>query len=331
VRDGGCPLRSAELGTAHVIADTLAQLAAIFRRRFMFNALLPTLVFGSLLAAVVIARVWSLRSFAVWWGGLDIFSKAVATLGYLAAVWFLAAAVASQWRGIVRLFEGYPAMRAMRGKVPGMRWHAIRRRLLWEGDDERGIVEDPDRAYSRYTLLEDEDEVMPTTLGNILRAGERYADSRYGIDTIYFWPRLYPLLPAQFQADYEEYIINYEFPLVVSFEALIVALLGAVVILLTGGSPILFGLVFGGGCVAALAFYGLSFASAEELAEQQRTAFDLYRHLLLEQWPTPADVRDEKAAFREIEEFIVGNVTPSWGAAQSRHHRRHKDVRSQNP
>jgi hypothetical protein len=310
-----------------VIADTLAQLSAIFRRRFLFNALLPTLVSSSLLAAVIIARVGSIGGFASWWIGLDAFSKALGTVAYLAAVWFLAAAVASQWRPIVRLFEGYPAMELFRGHVPGVRWHQSRRRLLWDGSDEEG-TEDHDRAYMRYTMLEDGDEVLPTTLGNILLAGERYAESRYGMDMIYFWPRLYPLLPQQFQADYEESLINYEFPLVVAFEALVVAVGGGLTVLITGGSALLFVLLFCGGSITALSFYKLSFSSAEELAEQQRTAFDLYRHLLLEQWPTPADVRDERAAFKEIQEFIVVNQDPSWARPQSLHHRRHKDANS---
>src|SRR3954451_16208119 len=53
-------------------------------------------------------------------------------------------------------------------------------------------------------------------LGNVLLAGERYPLERYGVDPIFFWPRLYPLLPEQFQRDYEEFVTEYEFPLVVS-------------------------------------------------------------------------------------------------------------------
>jgi hypothetical protein len=193
-------------------------------------------------------------------------------------------------------FEGYPAVRLLRGHVPGIGWHTARRRRLWDG--AAGVDADPESVYFRYPLLESGDEVLPTTLGNILLAGERYSWSRYGMDIIYFWPRLYPLLPERFQAEYEEFVINSEFPLVVAFEAMVVAALGGLAVLFTGGSPVLFVLWFLGGSLIAYAFYLLSFSSAEELAEQQRTAFDLYRHLLLEQWPTPADVRDENEAFK---------------------------------
>ncbi|SRR6266487_847260 len=307
-----------------MVPELLAQLSAVLSRRFLFNAFLPTLVFFSLLASVIAASVGPLSRLAGWWVGLDVLSKALTVLAYIAASWFLAAAVASQWRGIVRLFEGYPVLLLPRSRVPGLRWHEARRRLLWDGAGADDSDADPDIAYRRYPRLEDDAEVLPTALGNILLAGERYALSRYHMDAIYFWPRLYPLLPDQFKTDYEQFIVNYEFPLVVSFEAMLVAVIGGLTVLLTGGSPVLFSLWFGGGNLIAYAFYVLSFSSAEELAEQQRTAFDLYRHLLLEQWPTPTDVRDEGAAFEAIEEFIVWGDRPAWGRPQSLHHRRHR-------
>ncbi|GIM97133.1 hypothetical protein [Paractinoplanes toevensis] len=308
-----------------MIPGTLATLSTVFRRRFLFNALLPTTVFAGVLALVVIQNVGSMRIVGAWWGRLDAISKAVTLLTVSAIVWFLAVAVASQWRTIVQIFEGYPLIRLFGRNAPGIDWHRKRRWELWEGEND-----DHERAFHRYTLIEDaseeaeEGEVLPTTLGNILLAGERYALSRYEMDTIQFWPRLFPLLPAEFRAEYEEFIVEYEFPLVVSFLSATTGFIGAAVTLLCGGPPLLFAVCFIGGALIAYLFYVLSFSAAEELAEQQRTAFDLYRHLLLEQWPTPPDVRDERAAFKEITGFIVNNSPPSWGRPQSLHRRRRR-------
>jgi hypothetical protein len=307
-----------------VVTDALAQLSTVFRRRFLFNALLPTLVFGSLLAAVVVASVSSLHSLGAWWVELDVLSKALTVLAYLAAVWFLAGAVASQWRGIVRIFEGYPAIRIFGVQIPGVAWHKARMRQLWGAEGET-VEPDAHEAYPRYPLTEDEEEILPTRLGNILLAAERYSLSRYGMDSIYFWPRLFPLLPEQFKNDYEEFILNYQLPLVIAFESMMVAVLGGFIILSTEGSALLFVLWFGGGSLIAYFFYALSLSNAEEMGEQQRTAFDLYRHLLLEQWPTPEDVKDECAAFNEIQEFIVSNMPPSWGTPQLAHQHRHRN------
>ena len=41
------------------------------------------------------------------------------------------------------------------------------------------------------------DMVMPTRLGNVLRAAEMYPTERYRIDTWVIWPRLYLLLPER--------------------------------------------------------------------------------------------------------------------------------------
>lgn len=38
-------------------------------------------------------------------------------------------------------------------------------------------------------------EVMPTKVGNILKSSESYAGTRYGMDGVAFWPRLYHVIP----------------------------------------------------------------------------------------------------------------------------------------
>ncbi|HSV66702.1 MAG TPA: hypothetical protein VLJ59_12435 [Mycobacteriales bacterium] len=333
-----------------MVTDALAQLSTVFRRRFLFNALLPTLVFVSLFAAVCASSFGSLIELSDWWSHLDILSKALWAIAYLATIWFLAGAVASQWRGIVRLFEGYPLTRLPRRRMPGFTWHSRQARRLWVGDHvaetlrssgerstdetdegdeaEEGELYEPrqDLAYYRYRLIEhdgDEYDVLPTRLGNILLAAERYPLLHYGIDSIYFWPRLFPLLPKQFQSDYEKFQQQLEFPLVVAFLSSMTAWLGGLALLYAEATPELFLAWFAGGNLVAYLFYVLSITNAEELGEQQRTAFDLYRHLLLNQWPTPSDVRDERKAFGDITDFIVSNVDPQWGRPQQAHRRRH--------
>jgi len=52
----------------------------------------------------------------------------------------------------------------------------------------------------RRLCPEDDDHVMPTLLGNVLKAGEDRAGRRYGLDCVVIWPRLYPLLPEPLTA-----------------------------------------------------------------------------------------------------------------------------------
>ncbi len=43
-------------------------------------------------------------------------------------------------------------------------------------------------------------DLLPTSLGNILRSRERSPERKYGMDAIVCWPRLWPLLPEHVRA-----------------------------------------------------------------------------------------------------------------------------------
>jgi hypothetical protein len=316
-----------------VITEALQQLAGVFSRRFFFNALLPTFVFTSITIGVVALSGSQGPAVVTWWGKLDVLTRLLVALMYLAAVYFLAAAVASQWRNIVRVFEGYPLLAFVQRRRPrrrwgrprarlavGQRWHIERMRQLQS--DEAG---DRAKAYYRYPLQQGK-LVLPTRLGNILLAGERYAHSRYGIDTVYFWPRLYPLLPETFQRDYGMAVSHYQFPLVVAFQASVTTAICSVTFLLTHAPVWLFLVVLFGGSTLAYAAYVLSLSSAEEMAELQRAAFDLYRGLLLTAWPAARDITDQREAFRAITRFIEMGVQRDWDTPRDQFLKRQASV-----
>ncbi|WP_163511262.1 hypothetical protein [Fodinicola acaciae] len=308
-----------------MVIEQLQGLHTIFTRRFLFNALLPTLIFVSVDAAAVILFMDAWPTTSAWWGNLDLPSQAILAISYLAAIWFLAVAVASQWRGIVRLYEGYPALALcswLHIPAPGVTWHRDRLRTL-QGSD----------PYSVYTYYPGQryDDVLPTRLGNILRAAEKYPIDRYGIDPIIYWPRLYPFLPEAFQRDFEEFTRDYEFPLVVSILSLGSGVLCGVAALLTGQRPIVFIAVVVGLFAVAYGAYLVAIPGAVEMAEQQRVAFDLYRGLILEAWPTVEDVQDDGEAYEAITDFVVQNANPRWSAAQTRHRERSTGQQPPNP
>src|SRR4051812_25074964 len=129
---------------ATVAAEQIERASRVFARRFLFNALLPSTVFASAAAAVLVDATVSLPAAITWLTRLDGFTKALLVAGYVAVVWFIAAATASQWRAIVRLYEGYPLERLwhwadgrprlrylVHGRtIPGTNRHAARQRAL---------------------------------------------------------------------------------------------------------------------------------------------------------------------------------------------------------
>jgi hypothetical protein len=308
--------------------ESLKHLADLFSRRFFLNALLPTLFFTSIGMAIVTSTAWSTSEASAWWNRIDLLTRLIVVLVYLASIYFLATAVASQWRGIVRLFEGYP-LQWLPGRLgkspPGTKWHQEQLDRLEHAEPLANTRLSPQfQAYYRYPRHSHRDDVLPTRLGNILLSGERYPLDKYGIDSIIFWPRLYPLLPETFQREHEGFEVNYEFPLVVAFEAVITGLFCAAAILWSHGSPMLFAATFFGGLLIAYAAYCFALSSAEEIAEQYRVAFDLYRDRLLDAWPTVRDVADENEAFKLIHRFVYADAEAQWEKPQARHQRRHK-------
>lgn len=300
-----------------MITEALQQVAGLFSRRFFFNALLPTFAFTTVSLVIGGVARGATPAWSALWFGMDVLGRLLLVMAYVALIYLLAAAVASQWRNIVRIFEGYPLVAVSNrfGRTPiGRSWHQAKQRKLLSPTDGR-----PDQAYYRYPSGLYQDSLLPTRLGNILLAGERYSRERYGIDAIYFWPRLYPLLPIEYQREYEESVIQYQFPLVVSFLSFVSTVACSVVLIAEGAPPLFFAAVFATGIALAYWSYSLSLMSAIEMAEIQRSAFDLYRGRLLLAWPSVSDVEDERVAFRRILAFVVHGAPATWSASHGRY------------
>ncbi|MEV4260555.1 hypothetical protein [Kribbella sp. NPDC049584] len=304
-----------------MITTALQQLAGLFSRRFFFNALLPTFVFTTVTSLIFVIAWWPTNLSVASWAHVDLLTKLIGIFIYFAVIYFLAAGVASQWRGIVRLFEGYPFIAKPNSARLAYFNGQTRHRTMMDRlqSEEYG---DPASAYYLYPMEDYRDQVLSTRLGNILLAGERYANSRYQIETIYFWPRIYPLLPEAFQRDYEAAVIQYQFPLVVAFQAGVSTVVCALALLFAHSSAWTFVAVVVGGSLVASVAYKASLSSAIEVAEQQRAAFDLYRDRLLLSWPSVADVMDERAAFSDIKLFILWNKQPEWAEPHRRYSKR---------
>ena len=145
--------------------------------------------------------------------------------------------------------------------------------------------------------------VMPTALGNTLRAAEHRAGRRYGLDTVVVWPRLYPMLPERMLAilDDERTQLDVAVRFCVVLGVASVVSLG---LLITHGWWLLVP-------VASLGLAWLAYRAAVGAAlaygEGLETAFDLHRFELLHalHLPLPATSEEERVLNQQLTAFLL--------------------------
>ena len=197
------------------------------------------------------------------------------------------------------------------------------------------------RALSEMQDLEingpiDEDFLLPTRLGNVLRANERYPWERYRLEGITIWPRLFHVLPQQFIRDLEEKNNHYVFLLnssLLAFAIGILSLGAAIYRLITItlikyiDSPILYWLlhyfsneyyvispyvymIIGPLFIfVSYLLYRIAANAAIDYGLFVRAAFDLYRFDLLKKLKQqlPLTTEEEKNVWEDISEFFIAN------------------------
>lgn len=232
------------------------------RRRFL-TAWLPVLLFVSALAVVGIAAVGVPRAEA-WWEGLPGQANAVAGVALLGATMLASEVLAGLRPAIIRLYEGY--------------WSALPggKALIRSGRERTAAAADPERPWTLPTP----ERLMPTRLGNILGAAEQQA-SRYGMDAVTAWPRLYTVLPESFTILIGRAATSLELMITISVLGGAFALIAcpvAAVSLPWYWAPLL---LWSGGVLAWAGYRG-ALGAAARYGELVRTAFDVHRWQLLD-------------------------------------------------
>lgn len=281
-----------------MFATALSTVTGLFSTRFLRNSFFLAFVF--VIAACVVVesgrgRLDTTLSDLDSWSTLG---KLLGTIALLGIVWLFAAVLESQTRRITQCFEGYWP----RSWVKTAGENRYRAQLTALRDDKR-----MSEVYWRFPLSRN--EVMPTRLGNILRACEVYPDDRYGAPGLLVWPRLYAQLPDAMIALIGDSRSALEFLLVLAALASGFAGGSGVYLLVIGGPVWLYlACVLGSSAIAVLA-YSASLAAARTYAEYVRTAYDLYRSKVIETMnlPRPANLAAELATWEAVQALLVQN------------------------
>ncbi|MFZ5919177.1 MAG: hypothetical protein ACOYZ7_19765 [Chloroflexota bacterium] len=157
--------------------------------------------------------------------------------------------------------------------------------------------------------------VMPTRLGNHLRAAETYSFLRYNLDAAVVWPRLRELLPDEFAGRLSEAKTNLSLMLVLTTLALVFGVVwGGVLMAVPDASLAIYKWVaapitFLAGIGIARVAYLNAAQGALAYGELLKTAFDLYRWQVLQalHLELPPDLESERKLWGEIGGFLYRN------------------------
>jgi hypothetical protein len=146
------------------------------------------------------------------------------------------------------------------------------------------------------------DDLLPTSLGNILRARERSPGRKYGLDAIVCWPRLWVLLPEHVRTD----LANARSSLDRLAELWFWGLLFSFWAFWTTPWAVAISLVW------MAVTYWLALQAAMTYGDLLETAFDLHRFSLYDAmgWPRPKNSQEEKALGAQLTEYLWRGTLP---------------------
>jgi hypothetical protein len=337
-----------EIGRSYIVSSFLPAALFVSFGVFIFRGFLPKFV---------VQGVNEINSF-LGFGNPENFSIGALFFLFIATSW-IAFYLYSSINWTIQLYEGYkfPWLIAEIMKLHfRLTWHRKQIPIYEKRREEferPPSSQDVDLSQPReYALREientegfspiDEEDILPTRLGNVLRASECYADERYKLNSLVMFPKLLHVLPQPFIHELEDKNNRFIFLIHSSFLSYIIGV-GALLIgmfskllwspicsspympnwitkylceaglfqkglsLLSSTEYVFVGIFF---LAVGYILYRVSVTAAREFALQVRAGFDLYRFDLLRQLShrLPVTLNDEKQIWQLLSEyFVAGN------------------------
>lgn len=248
------------------------------------------------------------------WRGQDAGQRLVVGAAVLVAVTALAYMLQAFTSTVVRFFEGYTwGARLGRWAAKDQRARADR----WTLEAKQG---GPAGEMARFRLYvafpPDLDYVRPTRLGNVLTAAEHYPKQVYCLNATLWWPRLFPLLPADFREQISATLVPMLSLLNLAGGCALAALGGGAYVAVKDARWWPVAVVFAGGLLLARVCYLSAVAQAVAYGNLIRSAFDLYRHEVLKQMGifVPETVNDELVLWDVLNTWLYDYTYPHWRA-----------------
>lgn len=276
-----------------------SQAKELFDKRFLLNALLPSILFWGLLVALYVTEGHpTVASLARSYRAYPPDEQALVGGTFIISVTIFAVWLNASTGAIVRIFEGsWPRFLQSWGKAT----YTSRMQELTARNEEAEL-------FSSYPSSPT--DVRPTVLGNILLSAQEHPLNNYNINATVIWPRLYHLLPEAFRASFVAAKSTMEFFIIVSALASGYGVLSGIYLICCKGDYAVFQFSVGGAWLIAFMTYRGAVATARTYGQHIRAAFDLYRNLLLKETrlALPADSREEHVRWESLSQFLFRAV-----------------------
>jgi hypothetical protein len=321
----------------------LVDINGIMDKRFLISIYLPCLIFSTAFIALA-AYSLGLSSIISTWGSLALDVQAIIVFLYLSIIYFIAYVLSASLGSIIRLYEGYwdglspgfliKPWKDLRESFYEARLVSICKAIDKVNEDTGSLVGDKDEKMldeKEKTELKVQDEaeskiymkrygyfppcgrklsVMPTMLGNVMKAWELYPLLHYNISVPLLWPRLYPLLKdEQILGLLVDARMKLESMVAISVLGAAFAAVGSIYFILVKPSWPLFLLTFWGGLLVWWLSYRSTIGLGRVYGELVAATFDLYRHKLTEKLnlPMQKSLKEERQQWQKVNAFFYRN------------------------
>lgn len=287
--------------------EFLAGVGGKLADRWVAVILTPAFVFWAVgLLAWVDRRGWSdgWRAVGEWIAALSSAEQLALLVGTFLGVTVSGVIVQRLTRPLIRVLEGYGWPAFLRRPLVGWRAKRIDRDELRHQELAAELAEGTTPHAAEYAQLDtrlrrvptDPADRMPTQVGDILRAAERWPFHKYGLDPIKCWTALWLALPQEVRTELAEARGRLDG----AVAAFAWALLACVwVVWAWWALP--------AGLVAAVAIHrGWVVSSAEAYGALLESAFDLHRWRLYEalRLEPPSNAADERAHGEALTDYL---------------------------
>jgi hypothetical protein len=299
-----------------MLSTFLEKASGVLDRRFLLTCWFPTFIAGAVALFLGILpygwdKTWE------WWQKQTEPTQIWLPLGALLLVTVAACLLQAFTRPLVRLYEGYWPhwLRRWAVKLVESRWDKLRQKRA------EVARHDPAKYTSVQARLHYEHPshaglLLPTRLGNMLRSAEAYPSTAYGLDVVFWWPRLVSVLPEAVQKGTEDALTPLLALLNLTTLTSLVAMGGAIYLWRNqvGGWQGLVTVLVAGLLLARLSYLG-AVAQARGYGQHIRAAADLYRFDLLKalHQPLPASPQEERELWERLDDWLYNQDR---GAAQ---------------